>query len=581
MRYYSNHFSHRVHRTHYGLYTHNLYKVNLESIESSPTFFLNHLAYHHLIYHSLRFLYFLFCLSILFILNLSACSSPKNSTSLVNHRPSVYQSIKSPKSPKFTEPSVVMSGKARRSLLDHEASRSYSPASIHSNKPCISLLQQALKNDPQLHVLQQIQHQQKQWSHQGIWPKVPQLRGRIDARTPQDSVRLGTRFYLPWGRSYEKSARIADWQASQWQQKDFALQVQHNLSFAYLDYQSLLLQLWIHQQHYLLLRQQEQEAHSLYKVDAITTEEWRLAQQVLHTQLSAWHQTYHQAQKMKYLLQMLSTPRFAINHTRSNSVDPTSRLNHSTSTVPHSHTQALLEIDPKLSHHSSHIALCLSKWPEINHQKNTKTNITSAQNPQVLMQYAHAQAQSYRAQIDSSLWFEFIDFEWDQQDDTDRALVSFGLNFPWYDEKSRSLQHEARLLQMSAQSYQHTVEQQSQQNILHIQSLQGILQSSSYTLQNHKSLSRLKTEFSRLKESLQQQDLKSLSPFRVRQDLSQTQVESIHYFQSLSKVQRKSTLSAWQWITGWYLQRIQLEKYWIEWSILQGKTLLPTQSKLD
>lgn len=575
MRYYTNHFSYHVHQTHDEVSDHTVYKANIESIILSPMLFLNHFMHHHLLYHSLRYLSFLFCLSLALILNLSACSSPKNSTNLVKYRPLVDQSSKSSQSSKSP---LAMSGKATPPLLNRDTSHSYSSnsSSTHSNKPCINLLQQALKNDPQLHVLQQIQRQQKQWSHQGIWSKVPQLRGRIDARTPQDSLRLGTRFYLPWGRSYEKSARIADWQASQWQQKDFALQVQHNLSFAYLDYQSLLLQLWIHQQHYLLLRQQEQEAHSLYKVDAITTDEWRLAQQVLHTQLSAWHQSYHQAQKMKSLLQILSTPRHAIEPTRSNLIDPNSKMNQSTSTVPHSDAQLLLGIDPKFSYDLSHSALCLSKWPEIHDQKNTGVNIISTQNPQVLMHYAHAQAQSYRAQVDSSLWFEFIDFEWDQQDDTDRALVSFGLNFPWYDEKSRTLQHDARLLHMSAQSYQHTVEQQSQQNILHIKSLQGVLKSSRYALQNHKSLSRLHTEFTRLKESIQQQNLHSLSPFSVRQNVSQSQVESIRYFKSLSRIQRKSILSAWQWITGWYLQRIQLEKYWIEWSVLQGKTLLPT-----
>ena len=291
----------------------------------------------------------------------------------------------------------ALSGSQGRDARDDELSSSASSRleSTAVEISCERALRHAVELDPQLRALDIDLEEWRRYTDRGVLPKAPQLRGRLDPTGDRGGARAGLRLYLPSGLNLEHSARKSESIALNWRRAEALLETRSIVIEFHLQTRFALADLWLAEWMEKLSARALSLSHALVKSGVISRV--TLDQRAIKYSLAVAQKIEAQAELRDRLTELGALIGYP-------------RLDRVTGLCPLSRPSALSSVSPR-----AHIIR------------------------------AEAQALSLRAERRGTLSWEFLDLEWDETSDGDRALLSVGVNLPWRDESaSRDLLEASR-----------------------------------------------------------------------------------------------------------------------------------------
>jgi hypothetical protein len=251
---------------------------------------------------------------------------------------------------------------------------------------CEQALDRAIEYDPQLRAFDADLKEWRRYTDRWVLPKAPQLRGRLDPSGDGGGARAGLRLYLPSGLDVEHSARKSESIALDWRRAEGLLETRSIVIELHLQIRLALADLWLAEWMETLSARALNLSRSLVESGVIS--QATLDHRAIKYSLSVAQEIEAQAQLKDHLTELGAL----IGHPR---------LDRVIGVCPLSRPSTLSSVSPR-----AHIIR------------------------------AEAQALSLRARSRGTLSWEFLDLEWDETADGDRALISVGVNLPWRDESA-------------------------------------------------------------------------------------------------------------------------------------------------
>ena len=288
--------------------------------------------------------------------------------------------------PRVPEVLSVSQGRVAHGDDDESPSTSSKLDTTAIEVSCDQALNRAIERDPQLRAFDADLKEWRRYTDRWVLPKAPQLRGRLDPSGAGGRARAGLRLYLPSALNSEHSARESESIALDWRRAEGLIETRSAVIELHLQSRLALADLWLAEWVERLSARALNLSRAL--VDSGVISQVTRDQRAIKYSLTVAQKIEAQAQLKDHLTELGAL-------------------------IEYPHLERVIGVCP-LSHPSA----------------------LSSVSPRAHIIRAEAQALSLRARSRGTLSWEFLDLEWDETADGDRALLSVGVNLPWRDESA-------------------------------------------------------------------------------------------------------------------------------------------------